>query len=285
MNIPVVVYKAFVSDRGGGNPAGIVFSDIPFSKETMQSTARKMALSETVFITPHDKSDYRLRYFTPLQEVPLCGHATIAAWTWLAREKNILPGFYKQETENGPLAIEITGDGDVFMEQALPSFGAEADPEEVADSLGLSRESLHPRYPVQLVSTGLPDILVPLSDTSFLDRIRPDFKKIRSVSEKYNSVGYHVFALDEGAARARCRNFAPAVGIQEEAATGTASGALAAYLYRYRKGSQKKYSFLQGEMMGQPSLIIAELGVNHEKITRVSVGGRAVFDRTCQINI
>ena len=92
MKISVVVYKAFVSDRGGGNPAGIVFSQTPFRVDEMQATAREMALSETVFITPCDHKHFRLRYFTPLREVPLCGHATIAAWTWLAREKNVPPG-------------------------------------------------------------------------------------------------------------------------------------------------------------------------------------------------
>jgi len=179
MNIPVIVYKAFVSDKGrGGNPAGIIFSESPCSQIVMQSAARESGFPETVFITPLEGSRYRLRFFTPRQEVPLCGHATIAAWTWLSHEKKLTPGCYTQDTERGPLAIEITEEGEIFMEQPLPFFGAVADEEKVVASLGFLREALHPAYPVQLVSTGLPDILVPLSDISLLDKIKPDFKKI-----------------------------------------------------------------------------------------------------------
>lgn len=282
MKLSVVVYKAFVSDRGGGNPAGIVFSQTPFRVDEMQATARAMALSETVFITPCDHEHFRLRYFTPLREVPLCGHATIAAWTWLAREKNIPPGIYTQETESGPLAIEVTGQGDIFMEQAPPSFGPEVDPKAIEESLGLSRGSLHEHFPVQLVSTGLPDIIVPLAELSFLGRIRPDFKKIELVSKKYKCVGYHVFALGERKTLAHCRNFAPAVGIFEEAATGTASGALAVYLARYHFPARDDLvlTFLQGEEIGEPSRITARITEG-----KLRVGGKALYSETRTITL
>ncbi len=282
MKISVVVYKAFVSDRGGGNPAGIVFSETPFRVDEMQATAGEMALSETAFITPCGHTCFRLRYFTPLREVPLCGHATIAAWTWLAREKNIPPGIYTQETDSGSLAIEVTEQGDIFMEQAPPSFGPEVDGEEIAESLGLPGGSLHERYPVQLVSTGLPDIIVPLADLSLLARIRPDFKKIETLSQKYKCVGYHVFAFGERETLAHCRNFAPAVGILEEAATGTASGALAVYLARYHFPDQRDLdlTFLQGAEMGEPSTIRARI-IQGE----LRVGGKALYSETRTITL
>ncbi|MBN2725855.1 PhzF family phenazine biosynthesis protein [Candidatus Mcinerneyibacteriota bacterium] len=285
MKISVVLFKAFTWKRGGGNPAGIVFSESPYPEKVMQSVAREAGLSETVFITPLEDDRFHLRFFTPRQEVPLCGHATIAAWTWLSHEKNLQPGVFSQETKNGVLAIKITEEGEIYMEQPLPNFGAAVDAKIVALSLGLSRDAFHPAYPVQVVSTGLPDILVPLASASFLNEIRPDLNKIEDVSREAGVVGYHVFAPEEGEFQARCRNFAPAVGIKEEAATGTASGALAAYLYRYGPDHKKSYSFMQGESMREPSLIRVEIKEEKKRITGVCVGGRAVFSEKCEILI
>lgn len=277
MMIKVYLYKAFVYDLKGGNPAGIVYLKKPLSEETMQNIARTVGLSETVFILPSQKGDFLFRYFTPVQEVPLCGHATIAGWKWLYDEQMVKEGTFKQEIGKGVLSIEINASSLVFMDQWIPEFGDPVDEGAVAESIGISVQDFLPGYPPQKVSTGLPDIIVPLQSQAVLYNLTPDFKKIEAVSRKAESVGYHVFAPDQGPFDARCRNFAPAVGIKEEAATGTASGALAAYLFRYGKSEKKTFSFLQGEGMGEPSLIRVGLKGTPWHIKGVRVGGNAAF--------
>jgi PhzF family phenazine biosynthesis protein len=110
-----------------------------------------------------------------------------------------------------------------------------------------------------------------------LDRLNPDFKKLSEFSERKGVCGVHAFTLDAHEGTAICRNFCPLYGINEEAATGTANGALAYYLYKNNilKDFEKDYVFLQGITMGRPSMVTARLA--DEESPRVLVGGKAVI--------
>jgi PhzF family phenazine biosynthesis protein len=247
----------------------------------MQRIAEKVGFSETAFIQKSTAADFKIRFFTPAAEVDICGHATIAVFSLLFGLRRIGAGRHSQETKAGILGVEVQNDGTVFMEQTLPVFGNAVDRAEVAGSLGLELRSLAPDLPVQIVSTGLQDIIVPVISLSALSGLVPDFDKIAEISKKYGVVGYHVFTLEtQHGSTAHCRNLAPLYGIPEEAATGTSSGALACYLFRHGMiaGERpQRLVFEQGTIMGRPSEILARLDIRGGAIAGVHVGGKAIL--------
>lgn len=251
-----------------GNPAGFVDlrAQRPhLSDETMLAIAAKVGFSETAFIYSSSEADFRVRFFTPSDEVDLCGHATIGLFSGMYQLGLIEPGSYVQKTKAGKLRVNIGERGEVLMEQASPVFDKTLSPEavlEVAKSLGLSPEDLHESLPCQKVSTGLMDLLIPVRSKAVLAALKPDFDHITALSKAHEVVGYHVFYLDETSEaplKAQCRNFAPLYAILEEAATGTSNGALAAYLQQHGYGHCHDFKFKQGLEMDCPSEIAAHI--------------------------
>ncbi|MBO1263588.1 PhzF family phenazine biosynthesis protein [Proteiniclasticum sp. SCR006] len=273
--IEVYTTNSFAEETGGGNPAAVVLEADSFSEQKMQEIAQKIGFSETAFVMRSSKADRKVRYFTPVREVDLCGHATIAVFS-LLRDLNILAsGQYRLETVQEELHIEISPDS-VMMELSRPIFFEYADPIVVSDSLNIDAEDLLPEHLPQFVSTGLKDLIIPVRTKAVLDQIRPDFDKITHLSDRHDAEGYHLFAMDEEKVTAYTRNFAPSLGISEESATGTASGALAAYLHRYGLISDNESAslvFLQGEAMGRSSIIRASIEERQGEIRRIFVGG------------
>ena len=130
--------------------------------------------------------------------------------------------------------------------------------------------------PIQIVSTGLKDILVPVSSPEALERMIPDFAAVSRLSREKDCVGVHAFSLvreaGEGGLTAVCRNFAPLYGIKEESATGTSNCALACYLYRYGL-KQPGYVFEQGRNLNSISRIYVRVEGGDDAVSGVSVGG------------
>jgi len=254
--------------------------------ECMQKIAQGIGLSETVFIRP-EEGDYRSRFFTPRCEVPLCGHATIAAFYLMGKLGKIKGGgeevTVKQRTGAGRLSVRIgfknRMPGKVFMEQSAPavlgSVGKES-MEELFGCLGLEKADLGiidrgDALP-EIISTGLADIIVPVLTRKALDNMKPDFERLAELSRRLEVIGAHVFTMETETPgfTVRCRNFGPAVGIDEEAATGTSNGALGYYLYRRGLLEDGKMVSEQGFTMGRPSAIFARVGPEG-----VWVGGEA----------
>ncbi len=277
--ILVATLNAFARTKRGGNPAGIVPDADGLAETFMQKVAARVGLSETAFVQKSAAADFKIRFFTPAAEVDLCGHATIAVFSLLFGLRRITPGQHCQETKAGILGVEVRADGTVFMEQTLPVFESCIDRGEVAGSLGIGLDSLAPDMPVQIVSTGLPDIIVPVVSLRALSSLRPDLERIAEISRKHGAVGYHAFSLEtKHMSTAHCRNFAPLYGIPEEAATGTSSGALACYLFKHGKVTDvqaRKLVFEQGDILKRPSEILVRLEIGNNKIVRVQVGGKA----------
>lgn len=280
MHIKAYTLDSFAKAPGGGNPAGVVPDAGALTARQMQHIAAVIGFSETAFVMPSDKADFRVRFFTPTEEVDLCGHATIGAFFAMAETGILKPGRYTQETGAGVLAVEVGTDHRVLMDQALPEFFGTVPAEAVAESLGLEVSDLMESLPVQMVSTGLKDILVPVKSLEVLNRMKPDMERITAVSKAFDAVGYHVFTLETlHGGTAHCRNFAPLFGIPEESATGTSNGALAAYLFKHGAVTAERAKNLvmeQGYSMGMPSEICAALEVADCSILRVQVGGRAM---------
>ncbi len=271
--------NAFAKTKEGGNPAGVVFDADNLSSQTRQEIATKIGFSETAFVEKSDKANFKVTFFTPNGEVDLCGHATIATFFLMLKLNRIQIGKYTQETKAGVLSIEATKDEIIFMNQNLPEFFEKIDKNEIADSLNISPDIISIDLPIQIVSTGLKDIFIPIKNLKSLFGIQPNFEKVAYISKKYGTIGYHMFTLETMKnATAHCRNLAPLYDIPEEPATGTSSGALSCYLYKYGKISNKQVGnlvFEQGYSMNKPSEILAQLKINCNEITEVKVGGIA----------
>lgn len=277
----VKAYKlsSFAKTKNGGNPAGVVLDADMLQEELMKLLAKTIGFSETAFVTNSEAADYKVRFFTPNAEVDLCGHATIATFSLLKQKGLAKPGSYTQETKAGILRIAI-GEENVFMEQAKPEFFETIPKEEFMECLNINVDDFDSRLPIQIVSTGVRDILVPVGSMSILKALKPDMKKIEEISVKYNVTGLHVFTLSDTPNKAAvCRNFAPLYGIPEESATGTSNGALVSFLYRYGylKDNLENISIQQGDFMNRPSIIKAMLKVEGDEIKEVWVGGEALI--------
>lgn len=269
--VEVYVASAFSIHQQGGNYAGVVLQSRDLTKKEKIGLASKLGYSETVFLSPSGAADYKFEYFTPAEEVPLCGHATIAAFATLNALGLLDRSNYTIETKAGILKISIDGDGLIFMEQNNPSFYEVLDDSIVKKCFGGAAASQ--KLPIQIVSTGLRDILVPIESLAQLQALCPDFDSICELSKNKNVVGIHAFSLvNESSLTAVCRNFAPLYGIPEESATGTSCCALACFLFQHGI-KQTEFFFEQGYNLGAVSRITVRLETSGGRIINAFVGG------------
>lgn len=287
-----IIYQvdAFTNKPFGGNPAGVVPDAKNLSEKDMQKIANEMNLSETAFVKKIDEDSFEVRFFTPKCEVDLCGHATIATFYVLGKKGYIRHQgrgsvTITQKTKAGLLPVELYFESDdiikVLMHQGKPeAFGRVKDIDEISKILGICKEqiginsfNLEP----EIISTGLKDIIVPVKDEETLKSLKIDFQSMDHYCAKRDSVGMHVFTLDNLSGDiVHCRNFAPSLGIYEEAATGTANGAL---IYYMKKNNMLKVNSIlanQGIYMNRPSKILCEIHETEED-NIIKVGGNAVI--------
>jgi PhzF family phenazine biosynthesis protein len=287
------IVDAFADILFGGNPAGVVIleegTEFPKS-EVMRKTAAELRYSETAFVRQTGEKEFNIRYFTPAAEVDLCGHATIAAFYALADIGLVKSGaVYTNDTKAGLLNIHVSEDCvlmDMGAPKAINKIQKAEDLEELYKIMGLSNEDqgaitvgekagevLIP----EMVTTGLPDIMMPVKDENQLAAIAPDFVALSKLSEKYEVVGVHAFTINTKDGAVHCRNFAPLYDIDEEAATGTSNGALTYYLHKNGLLSKSKETlFIQGEAMGRLSKISSKLTITDGEV-KIQVGGRATI--------
>lgn len=282
------IADAFTTAHFSGNQAGVaLLGDQPFPEDGfMRALAGELKHSETAFVRRVGENAFHIRYFTPSEEVDLCGHATIAAFTALRETGVSRPGQFALHTRSGDLEVEL-GAESVWMDMALPVEGrcfSAQEQEELYAAFHLSMADRPNGLEPQVISTGLPDILLPVTGRPALEHAVQDEAEVTRLSQHYDVVGVHMFCLDSAAdVTARCRNFAPRYAIPEEAATGTSNGALTYYLYRrglVQPGAENR--FVQGETMGKPSEILSRLTAAHAGET-VQVGGRAVLTLRCEL--
>lgn len=266
------IVDAFTDKPFGGNPAGVVLleGDTFPNEELMLQIAAELRYSETAFVRQHSDREFTIRYFTPKAEVELCGHATIATFALLYQEAGII-GHCLCHTKAGDLSIEVGQQ--VMMQMATPRIvGTIPDVEEIYSAIGVTNYS--PMLPVQIAYSGLPDIMIPLPDVATLQALMPNMEAISTVTRKYEAVSFHVFAFGNDGYTAHVRDFAPLYGVPEESATGTANAALTHYLQQ--KGcipSSGDFSFLQGEAMGRPSVVVTRITAD----SIIYVGGTATI--------
>ena len=288
------IIDAFTKELFGGNPAGVVIippgGDFP-AEETMRLTAAELRYSETAFVKQLADHEFQTRYFTPEAEVDLCGHATIATFYALHQAGLIASsGHYLNRTLAGDLTVELT-EGEVYMQMGSPRALGLIDQPDKLDRLyrvmGMSSEdsALRPGWYPEIITTGLPDIILPLSDRDALAALQPDMAALSALSADYSVVGIHAFTIDQANGGIHCRNFAPLYGIPEEAATGTANGALTYYLYRHgwlKAGNETV--FIQGEAMKRPSQVKSRIYRQDDNV-EIFIGGQAVSLARGEINL
>lgn len=265
MNKKIHLISAFSKNHEGGNPAGVLLGSDGLTETQMKAIAKEVNFSETAFIEQLDDG-FSLRFFTPEEEVDLCGHASVASF-YLLREQ----GLFKEESHftcpAGRIGVREEGDS-IFIEQTSPVF-----PKKTVDPLRLKTIFSLDKAPEgsAVVSTGLEDIIMPVESVSVLKNMKVDLHELKVYSKELEVVGVHAFAEEGGSIFVR--NFAPAVGIDEESATGTANAALAAYLYnRDQVQGEAQFSFKQGQWMNSPSLIRVMMSAQE-----IFVGGEAYF--------
>lgn len=280
------IADAFAENIFAGNPAGVVITDGDFPDDnTCISTAAELRYSETAFIKRNGPWDFTIRYFTPVSEVDLCGHATIASFYVLKHSGIIDDGNFTAHTKAGNLNINVKNNM-VMMDMASPvhiaTISEEAEIKRLYKILGAKNIPKSDMLPM-IISTGLPDIIMPVADRAELNSLAPDMNALSALSKEYNVVGVHPFAADtSNEVTAYARDFAPLYGINEEAATGTASGALAYYLYLNKlitKGTD--LCFVQGEAMNRASKIAARI----RNDGTIQVGGSAAVLAEGEIHI
>ena len=283
----IFVCDAFSFEIFKGNQAGVVILEEKEEYPTealMKNIAAELKHSETAFVKKIDNKKFKIRYFTPIEEVELCGHATISVFSVLRELKLIFSGKYIAETLAGSLEIVVDNDF-IWMDMASPKveyiFNLD-EIKEIYSAFNLDTVQAPKNLIPKIVNTGLSDIIIPIEDKNILDSFVMNKEKVIELSKKYKVVGAHLFTLDKDKkVTAFCRNIAPLVGIDEECATGTSNGALTHYLKDYNIISNKDINtFIQGETMGRASTILSRY---KEDGRTIQVGGNAVISFECKI--
>ena len=288
-----IIADVFTDRAFTGNPLAIFPDARGLNSEEMQVIAKEMNLSETTFVLPATdlKAQYRLRIFTPLAELPLAGHPVVGTFYVLAARGSfqLVDGSNRifQECGAGVLPVDIhVQEGNVeqvVMTQSPPRFFDEYyDRELLADSVGLAADQLLPDgLPAQLVSTAVPQLMVPARALRNLEKIEVNPVKMRRVLQETKSDCFMIFTQEciQPESTVHARMFAPSLGVAEDPATGSAAGALGAYLVRHGiVAAEPTVRILveQGYEMGRPSAIHVEVDSVAERPVEVRVGGQAV---------
>jgi len=278
--VRLVGYASFAATAAGGNPAGVVTEAAGMDDAELQRVAALAAAPTTGFIVGiRAPGNFVVRFFTPKQEIDLCGHVTVALFSELAHQGTLRPPTDAyQHTAAGLLSVWVGARKrgfEVEMTQRLPKFfPPEVEAAELSRLLGVP---VDPQLPLAIVSTGLRHLVVPYSRVDALVGLKPDFPELRKLSHRLRVDTIAAFALT--ASGARVRDLCPGIGDNEEAASGTTAGALAGYLFHHGVIASGRevvgLDIEQGIEMNQPSQLRAELTLRADQIVRVAVRGRA----------
>lgn len=289
---------AFTNQPLGGNPCAIVFDADDLSSDAMQAIARENNLSETAFVLKSDVADVAARYFTPDEEIPMAGHPTIATIYALAtmgklpEDKIGSPGTATQVTLQLPagiLPIDIewtTGTGSdlqaavaqVIMSQLAPEFGDAISPDEVMPIFGLRVEDVLSDVPVQVVSTGTPQLMIPVRDHDALRRAAVNAAEYVELRRRIDFFSAHLFCLngETDAGDTFARHFVASTSSTfEDPFTGSATGGMGAFVWHHQLIDSPIFVAEQGHWMGRPGQSRVEVVGPPDAIKTVKVGGSA----------
>lgn len=290
---------SFTKERFHGNPAGVVPNAEGLTDEQMQKIARELNNSETAFIFKSDSSDYdmEVRFFTPTTEVPICGHATIAAHYVYAKENHSSGGRVIQKTKAGILPVDVVwedNDYSIIMTQGTPEVSKPFDEgvrKRIADALGISENDICREYPLAISSTGHSKVMVPIYSNNLLHKLNPKADELIDLSIQIGCNGYYVFTLNpQDEILVHGRMFAPAIGINEDPVTGNANGPLGAYLVHFgilqdEKSKAFDFDIMQGEAIKRDGTMHVHVVKEQNRPRIVQITGNAVITFSTEIQI
>jgi trans-2,3-dihydro-3-hydroxyanthranilate isomerase len=287
---PFMQVDAFTNRPLGGNPCAILFETDSLDEATMQAIAKEMNLSETAFVRRSAAADFGVRYFTPAEEIPLAGHPTIATTFALVDSGRLaLTGEHTRitlELKVGPIAVDIYASRPdsnelvierIVMTQKKPVFLKTYAPADIMPLFGLTAEDALPGVPIQTVSTGTPQLMVPVRGHNVLRRARINVAVYAEFRPTADFFSPHLFCLGgvTEAGQTFARHFGTPPDLMEDPFTGSATGGMAAYLWRYGLLEQPAFIAEQGHWLGRPGQAIVEIVGPRDDIETVKVGGGA----------
>lgn len=277
---------AFTTQPFSGNPCAVVFGADDLSVDQMQKIAREMNLSETAFLMQSEVADFRARYFTPAEEIPLAGHPTIASMFALVQAGSIILGDQARtvslQLEAGVISVDLVPAEEapfITMTQLKPKFLSVHDPESVMPVFGLSVEDALPDVPIQTVSTGTPQLMIAVKTLDALHRVRVDGEAYLDLRARSDFFSPHLFCVEgiTAAGQTFARHFGTPPDTYEDPFTGSATGGMAAYLWHYGLLESPIFTAEQGHWMNRPGTAAVEVVGPPDDIESVRVGGQAAL--------
>lgn len=281
MTLDIQRIRAFTRQGEGGNPAGVVLLDKPVAEPLMQETARAVGYSETAFL--HCEGEiWRVRYFAPRQEVPFCGHATIAAGAALGARFG--PGGFRLRLNAGDV---ITVEAHLLYQgqwgaalQSPPTRSIPADPadiQEVYAAFGIREEERDERFPVRIIHAGATHLVIALRERQRLSHLGYHFETGAAIQRRLG-LATLCFVVAESRTLFHARHPFAVGGVYEDPATGAGAAAFAGYLRDIGWLNSGRINILQGEDMGVPCQLIADFEGTAGSSVRVS-GATTLHDQ------
>lgn len=294
--IKVHHYDAFSNTPNKGNPAGVVLNADGLSEQTMQEIAQQVGFNETAFALSSDSADIKIRYFTPGQEMNLCGHATMAT-LYALKSVGQLPDKkdFRIETKAGILAVQLEVDAtqhiNITMQQTVPEFklftGSYAD---LATALNITEADIVDDLPIVYGSTGLWTLIVPVKSLAVMKQMKPQTATFPDILTDMPKVSIHPLCFEtyDTEADMHGRHFSsPYSGTVEDPVTGTASGVMGAYYAEFVDHEpQDTYQFVveQGQEIERDGRVIVSV-TRDEKNYNVQITGTAIYVTTMEITL
>ena len=285
-SFPFWQVDAFTERPLAGNACAIIFEADDLDEAHMLAIAREMNLSETAFVRHSTRADFGARYFTPAIEIPLAGHPTIAtAFALVSSGRLAFTGdqhTISLELPAGIIPVEIYSEEGkiqrIVMTQLKPVFLRKYDPAEVMAVFHLTPEDTIPGAAIQTVSTGTPQLMVPLRSQEALRRAQVDIPAYLALRSRSDFASVHLFCLQGAtpAGKTFARHLDVPPDILEDPFTGSATGGMGAYLWRYHLIDQPAFIAEQGHWLDRPGQATVEVVGPPEDIQAVKVGGQAV---------
>jgi trans-2,3-dihydro-3-hydroxyanthranilate isomerase len=322
--ITVKQVDAFTAIPFGGNPAGVITDASGLTTGWMQRIAAEMSMSETAFISQTTRPDatFRIRFFTPTEEVDMSGHVIIAASFALAEEGRIelhdgitriafesnagiipIDIHFRSDASSYPLedaiedGVQVSIRGQqagtlekIVLNQKVRRHKLSSIPVgEIAAILGIrEREITKTGLPLEIISTGLEQLMIPVDRKESIMTMHPDLIKLSLLNRRYGIDTNHIFSTDtyEQKSTSYSRHFAPKLGMWEDAATGTAAAGLGTYLLRHGVVATGKMLMEQGKEENRLARILVEIDESDKSYNVACIGGLAVtsITRTVQID-
>ena len=276
---------AFTDQKFGGNPCAVVFSADSLSDDQMRRIAKEMNLSETAFLVKSQKAQFGARYFTPAEEIPLAGHPTIASVRALIEAGQITVKkahqYVSLELKAGVVGIDIfketEGDYRIVMTQKKPAFLSTHDPKTISRIFSLTESDILPNCVIQTVSTGTPQLMVPVKNMDSLRKAVLDVEAYKGYKATSDFFSPHLFCINDINSKVStfARHFGVPPDTSEDAFTGSATGGMGAYLWHYNLIPYPNFIAEQGHWLGRPGTATVEIAGSPDDIETVRVGGKS----------